>query len=53
MTSVSAHGRVQGEGLCREQQEAGAWAYEDLGQPRMSPGGRLMLRMTGSWDSGV
>ena len=31
MTSVSAHGRVQEEGLCRGQQEAGAWAYEDLG----------------------
>ena len=31
MTSVSAHGRVQGEGLCRGQQEAGARAYEDQG----------------------
>ena len=31
MTSVSAHGRVQGEGLCQGQQEAGTWVYEDLG----------------------
>ena len=31
MTSVSACGRVQGEGLCQGQQEAGAQAYEDLG----------------------
>ena len=33
----------------------GGWgsAYEDLGQPRMSPGGRPMSRMTGGWDSGV
>ena len=53
MTSVSACGRVQGEGLCQGWQEAGAQAYEDLGQPRMSPGGRLMSRTTGSWDLGV
>ena len=32
-------GRVQGEGLCWGQQEAGTWAYEDLGWPRKSPGG--------------
>ena len=48
-----ACGRVQGEGLCWGWQEAGAQAYEDLGWPRMSPGGRPMLRMTGGWDSGV
>ena len=31
MTSVSARGRVQGEGLCQGWQKAGAQAYEDLG----------------------
>ena len=49
----TAHGRVQGEGLCWGQQEAGIWAYEDLGWPRMSPGGRPMSRMTGGWNLGV
>ena len=31
MTSASAHGRVQGEGLHRGQWEAGTQACEDLG----------------------
>ena len=51
--SRTSPGRVQGEGLCWGQQEAGTQADEDLGWPRKSPGGRPMLRTTGGWDSGV
>ena len=53
LSQRTTHGRVQGEGICRGWQKAGTWAYEDLGWPRKSPGGRPMSRMTGGWDLGV
>ena len=43
LSQRTAHGRVQGEGLCWGWQEAGAWAYEDLGWLRMSPGGKAYV----------
>ena len=51
VTSASARGRVQGEGLRWGQWEAGAWAW-DLGWPRVSPRGKAYIKGDGKLGLG-